>query len=165
LMESKNKIKENENFSSGFYDWAIFLINFYQRINKKLGLDFESFLILQVVVSYNVYLINKNKKVSLEALSFEFEQSSNSDFLSNLKLTVTSISSSLDMPRETVKRKVLVLQNKKFLKINPNNAIQLGKKYAEIFSEFASGTTLDLARLMQRWDNKGIVKQFLNLKI
>ena len=164
-MESKNKIKENENFSSGFYDWAIFLINFYQRINKKLGLDFESFLILQVVVSYNVYLINKNKEVSLEALSFEFEQSSNSDFLSNLKLTVTSISSSLDMPRETVKRKVLVLQNKKFLKINPNNAIQLGKKYAEIFSEFASGTTLDLARLMQRWDNKGIVKQFLNLKI
>jgi len=164
-MESKNKIKENENFSSGFYDWAIFLINFYQRINKKLGLDFESFLILQVVVSYNVYLINKNKKVSLEALSFEFEQSSNSDFLSNLKLTVTSISSSLDMPRETVKRKVLVLQNKKFLKINPNNAIQLGKKYAEIFSEFASGTTLDLARLMQRWDNKGIIKQFLSLKI
>ena len=164
-MESKNKIKENENFSSGFYDWAIFLINFYQRINKKLGLDFESFLILQVVVSYNVYLINKKKEVSLEALSFEFEQSSNSEFLSNLKLTVTSISSSLDMPRETVKRKVLVLQNKKFLKINPNNAIQLGKKYAEIFSEFASGTTLDLARLMQRWDNKGIIKQFLNLKI
>ena len=164
-MESKNKIKENENFSSGFYDWAIFLINFYQRINKKLGLDFESFLILQVVVSYNVYLINKKKEVSLEALSFEFEQSSNSDFLSNLKLTVTSISSSLDMPRETVKRKVLVLQNKKFLKINPNKTIQLGNKYAEIFSEFASGTTLDLARLMQRWDNKGIVKQFLNLKI
>jgi hypothetical protein len=164
-MESKNKIKENENFSSGFYDWAIFLINFYQRINKKLGLDFESFLILQVVVSYNVYLINKKKEVSLEALSFEFEQSSNSEFLSNLKLTVTSISSSLDMPRETVKRKVLVLQNKKFLKINPNKTIQLGKKYAEVFSEFASGTTLDLARLMQRWDNKGIVKQFLNLKI
>ena len=164
-MESKNKIKENENFSSGFYDWAIFLINFYQRINKKLGLDFESFLILQVVVSYNVYLINKKKEVSLEALSFKFEQSSNSEFLSNLKLTVTSISSSLDMPRETVKRKVLVLQNKKFLKINPNKTIQLGNKYAEIFSEFASGTTLDLARLMQRWDNKGIVKQFLNLKI
>jgi len=164
-MESKNKIKENENFSSGFYDWAIFLINFYQRINKKLGLDFESFLILQVVVSYNVYLINKKKEVSLEALSFEFEQSSNSEFLSNLKLTVTSISSSLDMPRETVKRKVLVLQNKKFLKINPNKTIQLGNKYAEIFSEFASGTTFDFARLMQRWDNKGIVKQFLNLKI
>ena len=147
-MESKNKIKENENFSSGFYDWAIFLINFYQRINKKLGLDFESFLILQVVVSYNVYLINKKKEVSLEALSFKFEQSSNSEFLSNLKLTVTSISSSLDMPRETVKRKVLVLQNKKFLKINPNKTIQLGNKYAEIFSEFASGTTFDFARLM-----------------
>ena len=164
-MESKNKIKENKNFSSGFYDWAIFLITFYQRINKKLAIDFESFLILQVVVSYNVYLINKNKEVSLEALSFEFEKSSNAEVLNNPKLTVTSISSSLNMPRETVKRKVLVLQNKNFVKINPNKTIQLGKKYTEIFSEFASGTTLDLARLMQRWDKKDIVKQFLNLKI
>ena len=164
-MESKNKIKEYENFSSGFYDWAIFLINYYQRINKKLAIDFESFLILQVVVSYNVYVINKNKEVSLEALSFEFEKSSNAEVLKNLNLTVTSISSSLNMPRETVKRKALVLQNKNFVKINPNKTIQLGQKYAEIFSEFASGTTLDLARLMQRWDKKDIVRKFINLKI
>ncbi len=164
-MESKNKIKEYENFSSGFYDWAIFLINYYQRINKKLAIDFESFLILQVVVSYNVYLINKNKEVSLEALSFEFEKSSNAEVLKNLNLTVTSISSSLNIPRETVKRKVLLLQNKDFLTFKRNKTIQLGQKYAEIFSEFASGTTLDLARLMQRWDNKDIVRKFLNLKI
>ena len=49
--------------------------------------------------------------------------------------------------------------------INPNKTIQLGKKYTEIFPDFASGTTLDLARLIQRWDKKNIVKQFLNLKI
>ena len=164
-MESKNKIKENKNFSSGFYDWAIFLITFYQRINKKLGLDFESFLILQVVVSYNVYLINKNKEISLESLSFAFEKSSNAKVLSSPRLTVTSISSSLNMPRETVKRKVLLLQNNKFLRINPNKTIQLGKKYTEIFSDFASGTNLDLARLLQRWDKKDIVRQLLNLKI
>ena len=164
-MESKNKIKENKNFSSGFYDWAIFLITFYQRINKKLGLDFESFLILQVVVSYNVYLINKNKEISLESLSFAFEKSSNAKVLSSPRLTVTSISSSLNMPRETVKRKVLLLQNNKFLRINPNKTIQMGKKYTEIFPDFASGTTLDLARLLQRWDKKDIVRQLLNLKI
>ena len=164
-MESKNKIKENKNFSSGFYDWAIFLITFYQRINKKLGLDFESFLILQVVVSYNVYLINKNKEISLESLSFAFEKSSNAKVLSSPRLTVTSISSSLNMPRETVKRKILLLQNNKFLRINPNKTIQLGKKYTEIFPDFASGTTLDLARLLQRWDKKDIVRKFLNLKI
>ena len=164
-MESKNKIKENKNFSSGFYDWAIFLITFYQRINKKLGLDFESFLILQVVVSYNVYLINKNKEISLESLSFAFEKSSNAKVLSSPRLTVTSISSSLNMPRETVKRKILLLQNNKFLRINPNKTIQMGKKYTEIFPDFASGTTLDLARLLQRWDKKDIVRQLLNLKI
>jgi predicted transcriptional regulator len=117
------------------------------------------------VVSYNVYLINKNKEVSLEALSFAFEKSSNAEVLNSPKLTVTSISSSLNMPRETVKRKVLLLQNKNFLTINPNKTIQLGKKYTEIFPDFASGTTLDLARLLQRWDKKDIVRKFLKLKI
>jgi len=91
-MDSKNKIKDNENFSSGFYDWAIFLINFYQRINKRLGLDFESFLILQVVVSYNVYLMNKNKKLSLESLSFEFEKSSNAEFLKYISVVYPNTS-------------------------------------------------------------------------
>ena len=117
------------------------------------------------MVSYNVYLINKNKEVSLEALSFAFEKSSNAEVLNSPKLTVTSISSSLNMPRETVKRKVLLLQNKNFLTINSNKTIQLGKKYTEIFPDFASGTTLDLARLLQRWDKKDIVRQLLNLKI
>ena len=117
------------------------------------------------MVSYNVYLINKNKEVSLEALSFAFEKSSNAEVLNSPKLTVTSISSSLNMPRETVKRKVLLLQNKNFLTIDPNKTIQLGKKYTEIFPDFASGTVFDLARLLQRWDKKDIVRKFLNLKI
>ena len=103
--------------------------------------------------------------MSLEALSFAFEKSSNAEVLNSPKLTVTSISSSLNMPRETVKRKVLLLQNKNFLTINPNKTIKLGKKYTEIFPDFASGTTLDLARLLQRWDKKDIVRKFLKLKI
>ena len=109
--------------------------------------------------------LNKNKEISLESLSFAFEKSSNAKVLSSPRLTVTSISSSLNMPRETVKRKVLLLQNNNFLRINPNKTIQLSKKYTEIFPNFASGTTLDLARLLQRWDKKDIVRQLLNLKI
>ena len=58
-----------------------------------------------------------------------------------------------------------IKENKNFLIINPNKTIQLGKKYTEIFPDFASGTTLDLARLLQRWDKKDIVRQLLNLKI
>tara|TARA_B000000475_G_scaffold266908_1_gene257312 strand:+ start:2283 stop:2612 length:330 start_codon:yes stop_codon:yes gene_type:complete len=109
--------------------------------------------------------MNKNKKLSLESLSFEFEKSSNAEFLNNSKLTVTSISSSLNIPRETVKRKVLFLQNKNYLTINPDKTIQISKNYTNIFPSFASGTTLDLARLLQRWDKKNIITKFLNLEI
>ena len=56
-------------------------------------------------------------------------------------------------------------EGENFLTINPNKTIQLGKKYTEIFPDFASGTTLDLARLLQRWDKKDIVGKFLKLKI
>ena len=55
--------------------------------------------------------------------------------------------------------------NKNFLTINPNKTIQISKNYTNIFPSFASGTTLDLARLLQRWDKKNIITKFLNLEI
>ena len=57
------------------------------------------------MVSYNVYLINKNKEVSLETLSFAFEKFSNAKVLNSPRLTVTSISSSLNMLEKQLKER------------------------------------------------------------
>ena len=46
-------------FSKGLYDWVMFVLNFYSRVKNTLKIDFESFVILQVVVSHYLYELNK----------------------------------------------------------------------------------------------------------
>lgn len=163
-MPLKNTQIQAKSFSSGFYDWIIFLINFYKRINQNLDIDFDSFIILQLVVSHNVYFINKSRDISLKELTFEFEKASQKSIKNNQKLTVTSISSALNIPRETVKRKVLGLQKKQLLEIGSNKSVYLGKYYTKIFSDFATGTTLDLSKLIKRWDKKESLEKLRYLK-
>ena len=52
------KLKEKP-FGAGMYAFVMFLINHYSRIKKELRLDYDSFMIIQVVVSHSLYQINK----------------------------------------------------------------------------------------------------------
>ena len=100
----------------------------------------------------------------LKELTFEFEKASQKSIKNKQKLTVTSISSALNIPRETVKRKVLGLQKKQLLEIGSNKSVYLGKYYTKIFSDFATGTTLDLSKLIKRWDKKESLEKLRYLK-
>ena len=56
---TKNKDLKGSAFSKGLYDWVMFVLSFYVRVKEKLNIDFDSFVILQVVVSHSLYEINK----------------------------------------------------------------------------------------------------------
>ncbi len=56
----KNRVVEKPIFSNGLYSWVMFVISFYTRVKEKLNIDFESFIILQVVVSHSLYEANKD---------------------------------------------------------------------------------------------------------
>ena len=61
LEEKKTSIEANEPvFSRGLYDWVMFIFVYYSRIRETLKIDFESFIVLQVVVSHSLYHLNKD---------------------------------------------------------------------------------------------------------
>ena len=55
---ANTKLKDKP-FGLGMYGFVMFLINYYSRIKKELRLDYDSFMIVQVVVSHSLYQINK----------------------------------------------------------------------------------------------------------
>ena len=67
------KKKETPVFSSGLYHWMMFLINFYNRVKKDLKIDFDSFMILQLVVSDNLYKFNKDGTKNFKELEDTFK--------------------------------------------------------------------------------------------
>ena len=181
-------------FAAGMYGFVMIMINYYSRVREHLKIDYDSFMIIQTVVSHSLYQLNKKNvgSKSYYELEKEWEKlysykneatqmldrsdvldkysrlNSNSERnlkTSNLKLTISSICLVTSLPKETVRRKVSELTKKNLLKISKKNGILLGFMYRKIFSEFTPQTTQEVSRLIKNWDKNGILKSILSFKL
>tara|TARA_B100000287_G_C20671024_1_gene793361 strand:+ start:2237 stop:2782 length:546 start_codon:yes stop_codon:yes gene_type:complete len=149
-------------FSKGLYHWVMFVLGYYSRVKNTLKIDFESFVILQVVVSHHLYELNKEgtktfNEVETQIINAKRNKSKN-------KLTFASVSEVLQLPRETVRRKVLSLNKKEILIFNSENGIKLGPAYKTIYKDFVSQSILDLNILVKKWERSGVLKKLLELE-
>ena len=167
--------KHNKLFARGLYGFAMFMIDYYSRVREKLKIDYDSFMIVQTVVSHTLYLLNKKKtdvksyselemewgklvtKNEIEQIVDDYSSSKN-----NLKLTISSICLVTSLPKETVRRKVSELNKKNLLNMSKKNGILLGSMYKKVFREFTPQTTKEVSKLIKNWEKNGILKSILN---
>ena len=150
------------NFSTGLYHWMMFLINFYNRVKKDLKIDFDSFMILQLVVSDYLYKTNKEGTKNYKELEESFKNYPDL-FKDKRKVNIASIAEVLNLPRETVRRKVLYLQKVKLLNYD-KSGINVGPEYKIVFNQFVSGTVSNMSILIKKWDADGSLKNLLEFK-
>ena len=166
IVSIESAVKKQETqpvFSKGLYQWVMFIISLYTRVKEKLKIDFESFVILQVVVSHSLYEINKDGNKSFTQLQEEVVDILHKKQKKNSRLTFSSISEVLQLPRETVRRKVLELSKKDILSFSNETGIKLAKGYKHIYNEFVTQTTNDLSSLINKWEKSGALKTLLEL--
>ena len=161
---AKTKVEAEPNFSKGLYEWIMFIVSFYTRVRETLKIDFESFIVLQVVVSHSLYQLNKTGSKSYSEIKEHVELLSKVKLKKNLKLTFASISDVIQLPRETVRRKVLELCKKDILKFSSENGIKLGPAYKTIYKEFVTQTTMDMSVLAKKWKHSGALDKLLELE-
>ena len=161
---SKEKSLKEPMFSQGLYHWVMFILSFYTRVRENLKIDFESFVILQVVVSHSLYQINKSGNKTFSELEEQMEKITQNKTTKNSKLTFASISEVLQLPRETVRRKVIHLSKKNILTFNSANGIKLGPAYKTIYKDFVSQTTVDISILIKKWKNSGALEKLLKME-
>ena len=150
-------------FSQGLYHWVMFILSLYTRVRENLKIDFESFVILQVVVSHSLYQINKSGTKTFSELEEQMTKIGQNKKIKNSKLTFASIADVLQLPRETVRRKVLSLSKNNILLGNTKNGIKLGSAYKTIYKEFVAQTTLDLSTLIKKWKKSGALEYLLEI--
>ena len=161
---TKEKRPKEAIFSEGLYHWVMFILSLYTRVRENLKIDFESFVILQVVVSHSLYEINKTGTKSFSELEEQMAKITKRNSTKSSKLTFASIAEVLQLPRETVRRKVLSLTKKDILIFNSTNGIKLGPGYKTIYKEFVSRTTLDLSSLLKKWKKTGALENLLEME-
>ena len=160
---AKEKGLKEPIFSQGLYNWVMFILSLYTRVRENLKIDFESFVILQVVVSHSLYQINKSGTKTFSELEEQMTKIRQNKKINNTKLTFASIADVLQLPRETVRRKVLSLSKNNILLSNTENGIKLGSAYKTIYKEFVAQTTLDLSTLIKKWKKSGALEYLLEI--
>ena len=160
----KEKGLKEPIFSQGLYHWVMFILSLYTRVRENLKIDFESFVILQVVVSHSLYQINKSGSKTFSEIEDQITNIGQNKKIKNNKLTFASIADVLQLPRETVRRKVLSLKKNNILLFNTDSGIKLGPAYKTIYKEFVTQTTLDLSTLLKKWKKSGALENLLELE-
>ena len=150
-------------FSQGLYHWVMFILSFYTRVRENLKIDFETFVILQVVVSHSLYQLNKSGTKTFAELEDQITNITQKKLKNNSKLTFASIAEVLQLPRETVRRKVLILSKRNILSSDNIDGIKLGHSYKTIYKEFVTQTTLDMSSLVKKWKKSGALETLLEL--
>ena len=174
---SSNKLLLEKPFAEGMYRFSMFMMNYYSRVRKNLKLDYDSFMIVQTVVSHSLYQLQKKQPTSYKDLTIFWElmiknldgplelisnQSNTNN--SKQKLTISSICLVLGLPKETVRRKINQLSNKNLLKNSNKLGISLGPMYKKIFQDFVPETTLETSKLVKGWEKSGVLKGLLSFK-
>lgn len=173
LTEKKNKLyKKNalkkvlqgqqDNIARGFYGFQIFLLEYYQAVKKTYKIDYETYMCLFLILSHTIYEINKVKIYEdMQGLADDIlDTFKQKDFFKtkSKKITVSSISQSLDIPLETTRRKVDNLIKKKLISRSPEDGLKLTDKFIEVHKPFAYANVKRVGKLIRQLDHVGLIE-------
>ena len=141
------------------------LINFrteqFQQLKKMVGIDYDSFMILSVMASH--YLKHNNKLGSdWDTVWEDVRTSKIEEFYSAKKLTIYAVANILNLPRETVRRKIEILKKKKLI----NHSTQIGllptNKSEELMKPFAEIELKTLSKFLKSLKKNNTLEKVLN---
>lgn len=158
------------DISKAAYAFQVFLTDYYRRVKKDYKVDFDTFMIIIVVMQHGIYeaqKISDAKTVGLDNLKKEIQQTQLEGFfqIKNRKLGINSISNVLEMPEETTRRKIENLVKKGILVKSKVDGIILGKDFLKIHSPFADKTIKSFKALIRQLNSFGMIDDIVKEKI
>ena len=141
------------------------LINFRGRIftesRKMIGIDYDSFMILSCIGAH--YLKNNTAQGLNWDSVWELTRSKKVNFHYNAKkLTIFAIANIMNIPKETVRRKIEVLKKKKFISHSSRDGLVPTDKVEELMKPFALRELKLLSKFLQALKKHKALDQLLS---
>ncbi len=163
-MDYNNLINnEKTPFTRGAYYWLMFMIDNYQNVRSMLKIDYETFIIIQTVISHFLHSMNKEENANWNRMWELASDEEAKDNLSKAKLNTASISLVTGLPRETVRRKLLNINKKKIIVLDKKKGLLLGEKFEIFHKIFTQHTTLRISEMLKKWEKIGALDFMLNV--
>ena len=143
------------------------LINFRNRqfrdSRSMIGIDYESFIIVSSIGAH--YLAHNTKQGSNWDSVWENTRPKKIDEMySKKKLTIFAVAHILNIPKETVRRKIGILKKKKLISYSSKLGLLPTEKIEDIMKPFAKQELTTLANFLQALKKHKALDQLLNLK-
>jgi predicted transcriptional regulator len=156
-------IKKVAAYSEILYHLINFRTEQFQQLKKMIGIDYDSFMILSVMGSH--YLKHNNKLGEDWDTVWEDIRSSKIDELySEQKLTIYAVANILNLPKETVRRKIELLKKKKLINHSTKQGLLPTNKTEELMKPFAGIELKTLSKFLNSLKKNGTLDAVLNFK-
>jgi len=156
-------IKKVAAYSEILYHLINFRTEQFQQLKKMIGIDYDSFMILSVMGSH--YLKHNNKLGEDWDSVWEDIRSSKIDELySEQKLTIYAVENILNLPKETVRRKIELLKKKKLINHSTKQGLLPTNKTEELMKPFAGIELKTLSKFLKNLKKNGTLDAVLNFK-
>ena len=147
-------IKNVAAYSEILYNLINFRTEQFQQLKKMIGIDYDSFMILSVMGSH--YLKHNNKLGEDWDTVWEDIRSSKIDELySEQKFTIYAVANILNLPKETVRRKIELLKKKKLINHSTKQGLLPTNKTEELMKPFAGIELKTLSKFLKSLKKNG----------
>ena len=141
-MDLNNSNNQNSNpdkeFIQAAYITVMFLIDHFNCVKNELKIDYESFIILQVVNSHWLYYKKKDEKITWGETWKKIGANDAEKTLQKKKLSILAISQILKLPQETCRRKIQNFLKKKILKKTTESGIVMGENFVDFHQKYSA---------------------------
>ena len=155
--------KKLEAYSELLYHLINFRTEQFLQLRKMIRIDYDSFMTLSVMGSH--YLKN-NKKLgsNWDDVWEDVRTSKTEEFFSSKKLTIFAVANILNLPKETVRRKIELLKKKKLINHSSKLGLLPTNKTEEIMKPFAEKEIKSLSKFLRSLKKNKSLDEILNLK-
>tara|TARA_B100001971_G_scaffold185140_1_gene184254 strand:+ start:246 stop:806 length:561 start_codon:yes stop_codon:yes gene_type:complete len=162
VLKNINPAKKT-SFTRGVYYWLMFMIDNYLNVKRMLEIDYESFIILQTVISHFLHNMNREEDADWERMWELVSDKKAKGILPESKLIASSISLVTGLPKETVRRKLLELRKKKIILLDKKEGLLLGEKFEIFHKKFTQNSILKVSEMLNKWEKIGTLEFILNV--
>ena len=155
MRNEEGKTENNKNvdleFGKAAYHVVMFLVEHFRIVREELKIDYESFIILQVINSHYLYNKTKEGDITWSDNWKNIESNEAKKTLRKKRLSILAISEILQLPQETTRRKIQKLIDMKILIkdsssgiIYDENFVNFHKEYSTKFAKIVANFILSL---------------------
>ena len=155
--------KKLEAYSETLFHLITFRYRQYVDSKSMIGIEYDSFMILSCIGAHHL-THNTSRGADWDSVWVQTRPKEMNEHYSRKKLTIFSVANIMQLPKETVRRKIEILKKKKLISYSGKLGLLPTSKVEEVIKPFAEKELIELSNFLQALKKHKAIEPLLNLK-